>query len=281
MSSEFAGSMVMAALLTLLAIALRPALYNYPKIVPFVLGAGMILGYARRPTTARLIALGASVGIAALYRHDLGVYLGIAAAVLLLLVDRGSRRHRQLLILSATCAAMLLPGVLFAQTDGGFITYLRQCLETSRQEASRTARPGAHFVIDWSQPLIVRGDPPPQPSARVAIRWTPTLTPEMRQRAEAELQLLEPIRRQDDWNWSYAIVRPSPDHLAAIVRDTRVVDTGGVDRLTFAIVAPPPPRSSWFDELRRWHLAPGILTIDNAVPWLYLIAWLVVLSAAA
>jgi hypothetical protein len=280
-SSEFAGSIAMAALLALLAIALRPALYNYPKIVPFVLGAAMILAYARRPTTARAIVLGASVGIAALYRHDHGMYLGIAAAVLLFLVDRGRRLRRQLLILSATCAVMLLPGVLFAQMHGGFITYLRQCFEVSRQEASRTARPGVHFVMDWSQPLIVHRDPPAQPNARVAVRWTTTLTLEMRQRAEAELQLLEPIRRQDDWNWSYAIVRPSADHLAAIVRDTRVVDTDGVDRRAFAILASAPPQPSWFDELRRWHLAPGILTSDNAVPWLYLVAWLVVLSAAA
>jgi hypothetical protein len=192
-SSEFAGSMVMAALLTLLRSPPTGAL-QLSKDRSVRLGAGMIP--LSGPTTARVIAR-RERRIAALPDTTSGT--GIAAAVLLLWSIAQSP-HRQLLILSATCAAMLLPGVLFAQMDGGFITYLRQCLETSRQEASRTARPGAHFVIDWSQPLIVRGDPPPQPSARVAIRWTPTLTPEMRQRAEAELQLLEPIRRQDDWN---------------------------------------------------------------------------------
>jgi hypothetical protein len=103
----------------------------------------------------------------------------------------------------------------------------------------------------------------------------------MRERAEAELQLFEPIRRQDEWNWSYAILTPTPDRVAAIVRDTRIVDTDGIDRRTFAI-APPPPATSppLIEELRRWRIAPGILRLENAVPWLYAVAWGVVVLAA-
>ena len=280
-SAEF-GSVAVAALLALLAAALGPALYNYPKIVPYVLGVGMMLAYARRPTRARAIALGVSVAIAALYRHDHGLYLGLAAATLVLLVDTGTRRFLQLSVVAATCLLMLSPGIAFAQADGGFITYLRHCLETSRQEASRTAKPGAHFVIDWSQPLFVRSEPPSPPMPRVAVRWSTTLTPEMRQVAESELELRQPIRRQDDWNWSYAVLKPSPDRLAAIVRDTRVVDTDGVNRVTFTIMqSPPPDPSPVLTELRRWRIAPGMLTAVNAVPWLYLIAWLVVVGATA
>ncbi|HTI41933.1 MAG TPA: hypothetical protein VL693_08920 [Vicinamibacterales bacterium] len=278
-SAEF-GSMAVAALLALLAAALAPALYNYPKIVPYVLGVWMMLGYARRPTRTRAIALGVSVGIGALFRHDHGLYLGLAAATLVLLVETGTQRYRQLSVLAATCLLMLLPGIAFAQMHGGFITYLRQCLETSRQEASRTAKPGARFVIDWSQPLLVRSAPADPPMPRVAVRWSSTLTPQMRRVAESELELGEPIRRQDDWNWSYAILQPSRDRLAALVRDTRVVDTDGVNRVTFTIMQPAPPDPlSWFTELRRWRIAPGLLTPVNAVPWLYVVAWLVVISA--
>jgi hypothetical protein len=279
-SSAFAEAILPAALLTLLAVALRPALYNYSKILPYALAAGAMLAYARRPTTARLGALAGILALAALYRHDYGVQVGLAATAVVFLVHRGAGAPRPLLTLAAMCVAVLLPGVLFAHLHGGFITYLKECLEVSRQEASRTAKPGAHFSVDWSQPLVVHRDPPQPPRARFAVRWTTALTPEMRQRAEADLQLLEPIRRQDDWNWSYAINRPSRDHIAAVVYDARVLDTDGIDRATFAITSPPPRRSpQWIEDLRRWSVAPGVLTRDNAVPWLYVIAWAVVIIA--
>jgi len=277
LSWDFAGAIPTAVLLTLLAVALRPALYNYPKIVLFVLAIAMMLAYARRPTMTRLATLAGTVATAALYRHDNGVYMGLAAVTLVLLVRGRLEARRPVLVLAAICTALLLPGIVFAQADGGLIAYLRGCLEVSRQEALRTAKPGAHFVVDWSQPIIVRRPPPQPPPARFAVRWATTVTPAMRERAEAELQLLQPIRRQDDWNWSYAILSPTPDHVAAIVRDNRVVDTDGIDRARFAITAPPPPSSPrWIEELRRWRIAPGILTRENAVPWLYIVAWDVV-----
>jgi hypothetical protein len=279
-SSEFAAAILPAALLTLLAVALRPALYNYSKIVPYVIAIATMLAYARRPTMARLAALAGALAFAALYRHDYGVYIGVAAGTLVLLVHGRVGAKRPLLMLVAICVALLLPGIVFAQTQGGFVTYLRGCLEISRQEASRTAKPGAHFSVDWSQPLLVREDRPPSPVPRLAVRWTATLTPQMRQRAETELQLLDPIRRQDDWNWSYAILKPSPDHLAAIVHDTRVLDTDGIDRATFAVTDPPTRRGPrWIDELGGWRVAPGILRTDNAAPWLYFVAWSVVIFA--
>jgi hypothetical protein len=267
-------------LLTLLAVALRPALYNYPKIVLFVLAIAMMLAYARRPTTTRLASLAGTVATAALYRHDNGVYIGLAAVTLVFLVRGRLEARRTVLALAAMCTVLMLPGIVFAQAHGGFVTYLRGCLEVSRQEASRTAKPGAHFVVDWSQPIVVRRPPPQPPPARFAIRWATTVTPAMRERAEAELQLLQPIRRQDDWNWSYAILSPTPDHVAAIVRDIRVADTDGIDRATFAVAAPPPPRwPRWIEELRRWRIAPGMLRRENAVPWLYIVAWGVVVLA--
>lgn len=277
---QFSRSIPLAALLTLLAIALRPALYNYPKIVPYVLALAAMLLYARRPTTTRLAALACSVAIAALFRHDHGVYLSMAAGTLVFLITVGvDERRRRLLAVAAICVAMLLPGVMFAQMHGGFFAYLRASFETSRQEAARTTRPGARFSIDWSQPFLTRSEPV-QSRPRLAVRWNPALTAEMRARAEAELQLAEPVRRHDEWNWSYAVLTPSRDHLAAIVRDARVVDTDGINRATFAITAPPARRAPrLFQELRRWRIAPGLLTRANAVPWLYLVAWIVVLSA--
>jgi hypothetical protein len=200
-AAEF-GSIPSRALLHAARGSLGPALYNYPKIVPYVLGVAIMLAYARRPTLARAIALGISVAIAALYRHDHGLYLGLAAATLILSSTSDASANRHVMALAATCLVLLLPGIALAEAHGGFVAYLRQCLETSRQEASRTARPGTHFVLDWSQPLFARGAPPEPVTPRVAVRWSATLTPQMRQLAESECKLQAPIRRQDDWNWS-------------------------------------------------------------------------------
>ena len=279
-SAQFAAAIVPALVAALLAVGLQPALYNYPKIVMYALAVIAMLAYGRRQTTPRLLALGLLVALAALYRHDHGVYLGLTSGALVLLLH-GRRAQRPLLILTVTCVAVLLPGIVSAQVHGGFITYLRECLELSRQEASRTTEPSEPFVVDRSQPLLLRLEPPPPPRPRIAVRWVGTLRPEMRRRAEAELELFEPVRRNDESNWSYAITSTSADHLAAIVHDSRVLDTDGIDRTRFALTElPPPPPTGWMAELRRWRVLPGVFRYDNASPWLYLVAWAVMLAVA-
>jgi hypothetical protein len=67
-SARVASAVIPAFIATILAVALRPALYNYPKILLYVLGVGAMLGYARRPTVPRLAMIGLVVGIAALFR---------------------------------------------------------------------------------------------------------------------------------------------------------------------------------------------------------------------
>src|SRR5581483_3166131 len=64
---EFSGAIPAAVVTTLLAVALRPALYNYPKIIVYVLAVAGMLAYARRPTTTRLILLGVFAAIGGLY----------------------------------------------------------------------------------------------------------------------------------------------------------------------------------------------------------------------
>jgi len=277
-AGEFAGAIAPAAIMTALAVALRPALYNYPKIVLYVLAIAAILGCARKPTTARLMVLGVTVGIAALFRHDHGVYLGIAAVALVGMVHR-PHLSRPLATVGLTCAALLLPGAVLAQVDGGLVKYLRECLELSRAEAARTTDTNVRFSIDRSQPLL-RHTSPEEIKPRIAIRWLPALTPGLRRRAEEELLLTDPLVRADASNWSYTTPDASVTHLAAIVHDPRVVDTDGIDRARFVLTTPPPPPEGWTRRLLRWRIAPGVFRSDNAVPWLYVIAWAVVLSGA-
>ena len=278
-SARFAAAIVAPLVATLLAVAMRPALYNYPKIILYALAVAAMLGYARRPTNERLVMLGLVVGIAALFRHDHGVYLGIASAVLLLLMH-GREVLQPMGVLAAPCVLILLPGLVLAQIDGGVLKYLRESLALSRQEAARTTNARVRFIVNPSQPLLQRlaaaGPPPP----RIAVRWVPSLTPELQRRAEAELGLLDPVRRADASSWSYALDDTSRTHLGIIVGDSRVLDTDGIDRAQFVLTSPPPPRPGWTAELLRWQIAPGIFRSENALPWLYVVAWGVVLYAA-
>ena len=278
-STRFAGAIVPALIATILAVTLRPALYNYPKIVLYAVAVAAMLGYSRQPTTRRLVMLGLIVAIAALFRHDHGVYLGIASLTLVWLLH-GRTAWRPASILAVTCAAVVLPGLVLAEIDRGVIRYLRESLELSRQEAGRTTDSTVRFTIDPSQPLLQHLDSGRPPLPRIAVRWIRTLTPEMRARAETDLQLLDPVRRTDASNWSYALDNTSRTHLGAIVSDPRVLDTDGVDRTQFVVTTPPPPPPGWTAELARWRLAPGVFRAENASSWLYEMAWGVVLCAS-
>jgi hypothetical protein len=273
------GAIAPALIATGLAVFLKPALYNYPKIVFYVLAVAAMLGYARRPTTLRLVMLGLVVAMAALFRHDHGVYLGLASAALVTLMH-GRRAWHPMSVLAATCAVLLLPGIVVAQIDGGFIRYLRESMELSRQEARRTTNSSVAFTVDTAQPLLRRVDLPAPARPRIAVRWVAALTPEMRRRAEADLQLSDPVRRGDESNWSYAVENASRNYLAAIVSDPRVADTDGIDRQRFVLTTQPPPPRGWTESLLRWRIAPGFFTSDNASPWLYVMAWSVVICAA-
>jgi hypothetical protein len=273
------SAIVPALIATLLAVALKPALYNYPKIVFYVFAIAAMLRYARRPTTRRLVMIGLVIAIAALFRHDHGVYLGLASAALVTLMH-GRRALYPMSVIAATCAVVLLPGIVLAQIDGGFIRYLRESMELSGQEARRTTNSNVTFAVDTSQPLLKRLDLPAPPRPRIALRWVATLTPEMRRHAEADLQLSDPVRRGDESNWSYAVENPSRNHLAAIVSDPRVFDTDEIDRQRFVLTTQPPPPPGWTESLLRWRIAPGIFRSDNASPWLYVVAWAVVICAA-
>jgi hypothetical protein len=278
-SADVAQSIAAAVIMTLLAVGLNPTLYNYPKIVPYAFAVIAFLAYARRPGPARLLAVAIVTVIATLYRHDHGIYLGIATAALIVAVH-GSTAARPLSGYVGCVLIGLTPGLLFVQLHGGIVKYVRECLETSRHEVRRTAALPSSLRIDWSQPLLVRVPPPQAPRPRIAIRWAADVSPVDRSRAELDLGLADPQSRGDEHNWSYGIGDTSPRHVATIVNDPRVADTDGIDRRTFSLTAPPPPppaRGGVFG----WRVAPGGLRESNADPWLRMIAWSVLFVALA
>jgi hypothetical protein len=129
-----------ALLATALAIATGPKLYNYSKVVMLTAGAFAIRTVALNPTTARLFVAAAITAIAALFRHDYAVYIGIAMAVGLLARDPRDWRTaaRRIALYSGFSAMLLLPTAIAVQMYSGIPQYLRDGLASSQIEARRT-----------------------------------------------------------------------------------------------------------------------------------------------
>ena len=89
-----------------------------------------------------LWALSLWTGLAFLFRHDHGAYIGVTAAR----DDRDrarARSHRRwrasLVHFGVPIVVLLIPFLVFLQVNGGLPFYLRSTLDTARGEYARTA----------------------------------------------------------------------------------------------------------------------------------------------
>ena len=78
---DVSGSAAISLAAVALGVLMSPRLYDYPKALFPMLGLWGCLSYIDRPTATRAAILGALTGVAFLFRHDLGFYLGVAALV--------------------------------------------------------------------------------------------------------------------------------------------------------------------------------------------------------
>jgi hypothetical protein len=134
-------SLLVAAVVTALSVAIFPRPYSYPKILLYVVGPLLMWAWAARPSTVRLAAMAFFLAIAFLLRHDHLVYLGIAVLATIVLTSADSirqRRARVALFVSLVLLA-LVPYAVYVQTYEGLIGFLRASLEYSRREADRTS----------------------------------------------------------------------------------------------------------------------------------------------
>ena len=153
-------SVLLALIATIVAVVLFPRLYNYPKIFLYPLALVAIAHYAARRNTTAIVVLGMITAVAALFRLDHGLYVGIAVTVGLFLTDVDQLRNAATAFLryAAVVGVLLLPFVVFVQVTTGvpsFLTEIRQ---------QRAAVAGARilsipFSIDRALPMVVV-DPP-------------------------------------------------------------------------------------------------------------------------
>ena len=77
LARHLARSWLVALLAALAVVASYPHLYNYPKLLTLTVGIAVIRWLLIRPSAPRLAAAAAWTVMAALFRHDLGVYMAL------------------------------------------------------------------------------------------------------------------------------------------------------------------------------------------------------------
>jgi hypothetical protein len=279
-AARLSRSFWLAAAATSLAVISTPRLYGYPKVFFYSLAILGAWRYAQRPGTRRLIELAIITVIAFLYRHDHGVYIGIASVALLTMHHWGQVRQVLVPIVrySAFNLVLLSPFLVFVQMTAGLGHYAIG-LSPQLQRVSTPRINRLPIVIDSSAPLLTIASPA---DLRVNVRWMPTLDESTRQRLEHAHGLTKPEHVEDS-TWSYVLADPSPERIGALINDSAVLDTHGINRGTgeVDIFEPLYLRVQRWTPIFRMQLAPGLFNAENALAWFYYVTFLLPLVCLA
>jgi hypothetical protein len=145
---ELTGSIALGALATLAEVFAFPHANGYAKLLVYALAFWLAGRYVRQPTTARLVALAASVAFAFYFRHDHGLYLGIGASLTVLLAPADEPRQwmRRLVVLAVAVVVMVAPYLVYVQAVLGLDQYFGAQTAYVRDTAQREAH-------TWPNPL--------------------------------------------------------------------------------------------------------------------------------
>jgi hypothetical protein len=272
MATRLSRSWVVGAAATATAVATFPRLYNYPKVFLFVLAVVCAWRYRARPTTINLSLLAVATAIAFLFRYDLGAYVGVAVTAFLIAMHWPASAARMrplgtaLGLYVGTTMLLVLPFLVFIQFVAGIPRYLSGLTSQARDVTTlRLNAPPLRF--DWTQPLI-HIDPPSE--ARIHVRWASDISNDVRRDRERQYGLSRPMNAEGT-TWSYVATHTDTRNIARLLADPLVDDTNGIDRERAEVAL----RESSFRRAQRWipflrmHIAPGIVTTNNAIAWLY------------
>ena len=132
------GSLLVAAGAVIVEIAAFPRTYSYPKLLAIAAGLWVIGCFLRRPGVFRQVWMAAGVAVAFLFRHDLGLFVGMGGLVAsMLAVPEASwrQRCRSAATFAAIVLAMVAPYLLYVQVNGGLANYFLTALEQNQSEA--------------------------------------------------------------------------------------------------------------------------------------------------
>jgi len=272
MSWRLSRSVTMGVAAAIVTIASEPRLYSYPKVFLYVTALWLALRYAEQPTVRRLSALGLLTGIAFLFRHDHAAYIAVSVMVMLIALNGLNRRFvARSAIYAATAASMVLPFFAWVQIAAGTSAYLSDLAFG----ASVSTTPRFNWLPFTFNPAerLIAFSPPVRP--RVNVRWAPAIDAGIRTAKEQRYSLDEPVQITGT-TWSYVPRETGPSTLRALLNESVVVDTNGIDRSTSTLEV----RESWSEwmtrhiPLLRLRLAPSLTSAANALAWYYYVTFL-------
>ena len=272
MATRVSRSWIIGAAAAATAAATFPRLYNYPKVFLFVLAVACAWRYRVRPTRATLLLIAATTAVAFLFRHDHGAYIGVAVVAFLILLHWPGSAAGVRPLASAfglyigVTMLLVLPFLVFIQSVVGIPRYLTGLTSQAREITTLRAN-APPFRFDWKEPLV-HIDPPTE--RRINVRWKVDISDEARRARERQYGLSRPIP-DEGTTWSYVITNTDHGNIWTLVRDPLVDDTNGIDRdrAEVAIGESLFRRAQRSLPVLRMRLAPGVLTFNNALAWLY------------
>jgi hypothetical protein len=246
------GSIWIGVLAAVLQIAITPRSYSYPKILLYATGIALLWRYIDRPSTRRSVVMAAALVVAFYFRHDHGLFLGLAAVLVLLFRHAGDWRVglQRATVLGTACVVGVAPYLLFVQGYTGVDRYLGDLLAFAAREHQQNR------LDAWpSWPLssfddIAARDVSGATGVTIGVRWSNAAPDERRREAAARYRL----RVADDGpleSGRYVLTDISPENSLALINDPAIEDTSGLDRAT-GLVAIPGLR------LGGWHAFPGL-----------------------
>src|SRR5688572_2301037 len=270
------ASATVAGLAPLLPVAAYPVTYSYPKLLAPALGFAAACWYCAKPDRVRVALLAASIAVAFLLRHDLGVFLGVSV-VAMMVAYHGLSRPMLVSVARVAAIAVLLvaPYLVWVQVYEGLATYVREGVVFSEREADRanwwTPPP---FGVDSSRPLFERVAHGPV----VGVRWQPGASETSIAEAESRHALVRQTLNSPQ-SWIYEMRRWSSSDIERLVKDPLTADTQGIDRSTYELQVSAP------SGVRRWLVnvygpGQGLRVRANVTTALFYLMWVVPIAAA-
>jgi hypothetical protein len=173
------GSAALAALAALLEIVIFPRTYGYPKMLVYAAACLAIQRHAAQPGRQSRWALAAAIAIAFMFRHDHGVFVGLAAALAAWLSaepETWTLRVRDAVKVMAASLTLLSSYAVYVAAYGGWPAYLRAGLDFSAQEAERQPHvwPSVFGADPWQSMLVYEFYAIPLVAAVVLARLQPS-----------------------------------------------------------------------------------------------------------
>lgn len=273
-AARLSGYLAIGVLAAILELIIYPRTYAYPKLLAYALAAAVIMAVARRPTRTSLWLPAASIATAFLFRHDHGLYIGLAMALCVAASSRVAGMRTAAIrvgMLTLFTAALLSPWALYVTTHGGLPAYFDRAIEFAAAEAN------ASNLRSW--PAFDRR--PGEPLFGLAPRSRPVA--EIEWRPGTPVSLRREVERRHGLEWvsgsgethRYHVADTTEQNLRAIADHPQVDGTSGFGRLR------EPAWRRVLTAVSPLRLAPALQASANADAWLFWLFWTLPVVACA